>query len=44
MGGYNLDKVLILYSIGQAGKRIIFINKNLEEIISISKLNKIYIN
>ena len=32
MGGYTLDKVLILYSVGQVGNNVIFINKDLEEI------------
>ena len=32
MGGYTLDKVLMLYSVGQTGYKIIFINKDLVEI------------
>ena len=32
MGGYTLDKVLVLYSVGQVGNSLIFINKDLEEI------------
>ena len=32
MGGYVLDKSLILYNVGQVGNKIVFIDKNLEVI------------
>ena len=32
MGGYILDKTLILYDVGQVGNEIVFINKNLDVI------------